>query len=163
MMGNGNYLNGDGNSYGFGWNTLFTTNNQTYNTGGGQAITGLSFPLVAGNTYRFRLFMPAQTGASSNNATVNFLGPAASFVAISALWVVGSTGVVARTATSFAGALTSSGLTVGGMICWVQGIAVVTGNGNLVPQGTGASAQTWASNAGTIMEVLNVASGAAVP
>jgi hypothetical protein len=144
----------DGNNYDTGRYTQITTSQQTYNTGSGQAMTGLSFNVGIG-TYCFSLYAPGTTGAAAGNATINFLGPSSSVVAITALWAIQQSFII-RGTTSFAGALTSTGLTSGAIACWAWGTFTTTAAGNFQPQGTGASADTWATLVGTTLSIFPV-------
>jgi hypothetical protein len=149
-----NVIADDGNTYDVERLTQFTTVPQPFNVAGGVVFPGLSVPLGVG-TYRVHMVVPATTAAAAGNATINFLGPAVSLCALTAIWTVG-TSVVGRDSTTLGGALTSPGLAAGGILCVIDGIITTTATGNLVPQGTGSVADPWTADAGVILEVMPV-------
>lgn len=141
----------DSNPYDTGTLTQWVTSQLTFNTGSGQQMVPLTFSLSPG-TYHFKLHIAGTTGAAAGNATVNFVGPSASMVSTSAIWVVGQN-VITRTTTSFSGAITSTGLASGAITCWVKGIMTLTAAGTFYPQGTGASADTWGALVGSHLTI----------
>jgi hypothetical protein len=155
LTGNMKYVSWlDGNNYDTGTLTQWLPSQQTFNTGSGQAMTPLTFNLGIG-TYHFKMHVPGTTGAAAGNATINFIGPSASMVAISAIWIV-QQAVITRTTTSFAGAITSTGLTSGTITCWIKGMMTITAAGSFYPQGVGASADTWGALIGTHLTIQPV-------
>jgi hypothetical protein len=157
LTGNMKYVSWlDSNNYDMGTLTQWLPSQLTFNTGSGQQMVPLTFNLGIG-TYHFKLHIAGTTGAAAGNATVNFVGPSASMVSISAIWVVGQNAIT-RTTTSFAGAITSTGLASGPVTCWVKGMMTITAAGTFYPQGTGASADTWGALVGSHLTIQPVTS-----
>jgi hypothetical protein len=144
----------DGNTYDTQRLTLKTTGTQTFSTGSGQPITGLSAPVAAG-TYKLRARIRFTTSAAGGNAQINFTGPATSLCELGGDWaVISSSGSnLPQAETTLGGAFTSIGLNSGGQVFTLDGIVTFSAKGTLVMQGTGAVADPWTTVAGCTLEL----------
>lgn len=96
-------------------------------------VTGLSFPVVAGNTYRFRFLIPYTAAATTTGSRWSINGPANSLLAYNSRYTLTATSETSNYGSAYnaPSASNASSLTSGNLAI-IEGVITATANGNVV-------------------------------
>lgn len=107
-------------------------NNSVANTM--QDVTGLSFPVVAGETYQFEFFIPYNAAATTTGSRWSISGPTTSYLSLQSSYSLTTTSLTFNSVNSYdlpAASNASSAATTGNL-AYMTGIITPSANGNVI-------------------------------
>lgn len=99
-----------------------------------QDITGLSFPVIAGETYQFEFFIAYQAAALTTGSRFSINGPAFSLLGYNSQYALTTTTNSINNAATYDQPATSSTATpiAAGNLAWLSGIITPSADGNVI-------------------------------
>lgn len=99
-----------------------------------QDVTGLSFPVVAGETYQFEFFIPYNAAATTTGSRWSISGPTTSYLSLQSSYSLTTTSLTFNSVNSYdlpAASNASSAATTGNL-AYMTGIITPSANGNVI-------------------------------
>lgn len=97
-----------------------------------QDVTGLSFPVVAGNTYHFRFVIPYTSAATTTGSRWSINGPALTSLFYVTQWANTATTSVIAYLSSYANPNIGSGSALAGNVAFMEGVITPSASGTVI-------------------------------
>lgn len=122
-------------------------------------ITGMSFSVVAGETYRFRMVIGYSSSAGANGSAWGVTGPTLTTLFLVGTWANGAAAMVPRYVTGYDSGGVSASSNSGGNVAYLEGTVVCSASGTLQARFAselGSGTQTITVKAGSYIEYRRI-------